>query len=1754
MQSLETKGQLKVAAAQRQSHGKFWRNTLKNINKCTFYPDFNFPSGYLDQNYIYSIDKDILNRLNKISSGIPLTRHVILVAALAALLNRYTGNQTITLGQPLNSNYMTLTDYLVFKFNFNDKINFKELLEQTKDVVIKSMEFRDYPISLLEDDFENLSNNNENPFFDIAIESLDQSDLKINENLKCKILFSFLINNEKNHLHVSYNSGIYKYESIQRIVNHFMHFLNNVINFPENELEKISLITQNDKEVLDKINNTKCDFRQNARIETIFFEQVLKRPNDIAVMENDEVLTYKQLENKVNILAQHFLIEGVQREQLVAVILERSTNMMITILAILKAGGAYLPIDPSYPEHRIQYILENSCTKIIITQRQLFKNKKTNCRIFDIEKLNIVNAGEIKKISGNSNNLAYSIYTSGSTGKPKGVLIEHVSVINRINWMQKSYPLNNSDIILQKTPISFDVSVWELFWWFFSGAKIFMLKSGAEREPAQIIETIKKHNITTIHFVPSMLNAFLDYIEEGNVLNKLKSLRKVFVSGEALHVKQVERFRNSLHLKYGTRLINLYGPTEATVDVTHLDCTAMPEMEKVTIGRPIDNTRIYIVDGKLNLLPIGVPGELCIAGVGLARGYHKLTDMTKEKFIIPTYDQNDRWYRTGDLARWLPNGEIEYLGRLDFQVKIRGFRIELSEIEAILLSHEDIVEAVVLSQLIANQYQLIAYVKLRNKVDDEILRQYIAKLLPEYMIPRKIIILDKIPLLNNGKIDRKSLPEPSFFFNEQKYTKPRNNTEKLLLIIIEQVLGQKIGIYDNFFAIGGNSINFVTVLAKARKYNLDFTFQQLFANPTVASISSVIIQEKNISLKQKFKKFELINEKTRSKIFENSEDAYPLSFLQAGLIFQNELTHGAGQYHDIISYIIESSIDLSKFSQAVEILVRRNPIFRTSYNLDDFDDYIQIVHKEVQSPLFCNDLRSLTLEEQEIWYNEWLEKEKSYKFEWKKSGLIRIHIHILSDNIYRYILSQHNSALDGWSITLVHTQLFRIYKVLLLGEVFDDPIIENHIRNYIGLEIQSLKSQQDKEFWLQVLNGATYNHLPKISKTNIVSKFSVIFHEVNITKQLSDSIISLAEKLAVPVKTILMAAHLKVISMISGNSDVLTGYEQSGRPEVEDATKAIGLFLNTVPFRVNINVSNWAELINLVYQTEIGLLPHRRYPMAKMKQDLGTQKPFFDSAFNYTHFYLLKELTKIPEFNLLDIRANSETEFAFRSEFCRHFYTDDIKLSIHYHESAFTKKQVENFSYYYIKIFEQMINNPYIPIINKSLLTLEELNIINELGNKFPKIGNIDLEIQNDDCGVYILDEKNQFVPFGVIGKVYFASKNPNYLLLNSNDISGQTFRSTNLNGYLSLEGELILKDPLLKETFKKPIQSPNKALSFNKIINPLLSETEKKVAEAWAIVLKISKENIAKDDNFFDLGGNSLAAIRVTNLLNGLISIMDLMQNSTLSILAELIDKKITSNKAQLLHEITNNSKNSKIALICFPYAGGNAINFKQFSENIASANSFVQVFAIEMSGHDIINSNDNLLPFNSLVEKISQEIKDKIKLPMMFWGHCVGSAFAIATAKKLLKQSTIKRIFVGAKLLPTASRSRTLARDIKRMPINELKEWIISQTGYKDFQNMNEEQISSLIKIFKHDAYEANQYLADLEEISQSIDIPFTLVVSNDDPLTNDFQTNYLSWNKVFKDISLIELNSGGHYFCRTEPLKTCNSILKFFPIFDK
>jgi fengycin family lipopeptide synthetase D len=901
--------QLAVAASQNIKEREYWLKKLSGDLVKSYFPYDHQKKVSNDSKkdaVTFRYTGELFSRLMALSNGSDPRLHMILAAGLVVVLHKYTSRSDIIVGVPIYKQEIDaefINTVLALRNWLKGDMSFKELLLQVRQTIGEAVENQGYPIETLLYKLNMSLTGNDFPLFDTFVLLENIHEKKYIQHINNNMTFIFSRTREYIEGKLEYNSLLYEKPTVARIALHFKNVLDQVLLDVNISIVGIDMLSKEEKKkLLFDFNDTEADFPRGKTIHRLFEEQVERTPDHIAVIGMEHGawtmekylegtgglapmnITYRELNKESNRLAHLLQEKGVKCDTIAAIMVERSPEMIIGIMGILKAGGTYLPLDPESPTNRILLMLADSKAGILLTQTSaVHRHSFTSPMNVPVEIIMLDKPGEpsAAKPTGNpghlsqSKGLAYVIFTSGSTGKPRGVMIEQCSLVNRLNWMQKKYPLDEHDTLLQKTPFTFDVSLWELFWWAIAGAKLYLLAPKGEGDPQLLVDTIEKNQVTVIHFVPSMLNAFLDYVKNCIDIKRLSSLRQVFASGEALGISQVKLFNELLYNRSGTRITNLYGPTEATVDVSYFDCFAgdMEKIPEIPIGKPIDNIRLYVMSNDKQWQPVGVCGELCIAGHGLARGYLNNPELTKERF-----EHNEKFlrgesrcftgavfsksappgrrrlYKTGDLARWLPDGNIEFLGRMDNQVKIRGFRIELGEIENQLLKHEHIKEVVVTARENrdgginegepGDKYLCAYYVseeKLTLTVPD--LRKHLLKELHEYMIPSYFIPIEKILLIPNGKVDFKALPGPGGKVDTGTvYIPPGSKIEEELLHIWQEVLHvEKIGMDDNLFDLGGNSILLLKLHSRINeKYPSTVNVVDLFNYTTIGKLAEFI--------------------------------------------------------------------------------------------------------------------------------------------------------------------------------------------------------------------------------------------------------------------------------------------------------------------------------------------------------------------------------------------------------------------------------------------------------------------------------------------------------------------------------------------------------------------------------------------------------------------------------------------------------------------------------------------------------------------------------------------------------------------------------------------------------------------------------------------------------------------------------------------------------------------------------------------------
>ena len=791
------------------------------------------------------------------------TPFMVLLAAWQALMYRYSRQDDIVVGIPVAGRLIAelegvigcFVNTLAIRTQVDGASPFQDHLRLVKEKIYGALSHQDLPFELLVNELNLKRDLSRSPLFqvmfvlqsspdgDFSSAGLESTTVNIhNGGAKFDLLLEVTPTADTYNLMLEYNTSLFSQATADRVLRHFKQFLGEACGSPKTTVDSVSMMDET--ELLHVLTMARGDERvapPETTLQAMFESQVRRTPDAPAVIFGEVSLSYRELNERANQLAHRLRRLGVKPNVLVGLFLERSIEMVVGLYAVLKAGGAYVPIDPEYPADRVEFMIRDAAPHVLLIQGRLTSSVPPNtARIIRLDD----DWPEIGSESRENperlvtpDDPAYMIYTSGSTGMPKGALNSHRGICNRLVWMQSAYPLTAADSILQKTPFSFDVSVWEFFWPLQVGARLVVAKPGGHRDSTYLVDVITNENITVVHFVPSMLGAFLADPDAA----KCRCLSHVICSGEALPFQMQEQFFESL----SAQLHNLYGPTEAAVDVTHWTCQRKSGRAIVPIGRPVANTQIYILDHNRKPVPVGIAAELYIGGVQVGLGYHNRPELTAERFVPDelTSRPGQKLYRTGDLARYLNEGEIEYLGRMDHQVKIRGFRIELGEIEATLLKHSGIQEAVVVSR--EDQpgvKRLVAYlVSSIAGMDADAVREHLKKTLPEYMVPAYFVFLDQLPLSPNGKIDRKALPEPpSRTESNRSFVLPRTPIEKKLSELWSKVLRvEKIGIHDNFFELGGDSILSIQVISHGRREGLKLTAAMLFGNQTIAELALV---------------------------------------------------------------------------------------------------------------------------------------------------------------------------------------------------------------------------------------------------------------------------------------------------------------------------------------------------------------------------------------------------------------------------------------------------------------------------------------------------------------------------------------------------------------------------------------------------------------------------------------------------------------------------------------------------------------------------------------------------------------------------------------------------------------------------------------------------------------------------------------------------------------------------------------------------
>ena len=970
------------------------------------------------------------------------------------------------------------------------------------------------------------------------------------------------------------------------------------------DIHNFSVLTEQERQkMLVEWNDTKVDYPKHLCMHELFLAQMEKTPDNIAVVFDEQKLTYQELNRRANKVAHYLQSLSVGTEVLVGICVERSLDMTVGLLGILKAGAAYLPLDPTYPKERLSFMLSDSQVQVLLTQQKFVdefsaSGVKTVCLDSNWESINS-QSQENPSSDVTAENLAYVIYTSGSTGTPKGVLIQHQGVCNLAQAQVKLFDINPHSRILQFASFSFDASVWEIVMALGSGASLYMGTQDSLRPGTDLIKFLREQSITHVTLPPTALAAL--------PAEELPNLQTLIVAGEACNHKLIAQWSQ------GRRFFNAYGPTESTVCATVAECHAGDT--QATIGRAIANTQVYILDSHLQPVPIGTPGELYIGGDGLARGYLNRPELTRERFIPNPFDETgSRLYKTGDLARYFPDGNIEFLGRVDNQVKIRGFRIELDEIEKLLIQHPDVKQvAVIAREDIPGDKRLVAYIVLNQKPEAIVatLKRFLEEKLPKYMVPGVFVILDSLPLTPNGKVDRQNLPagdriRPDL---EETFVAPRNPIEEKLASIWAELLGiEPIGINDNFFNLGGHSLIAAQMLSRIRdSFQVELFFHHIFANPTIAGLAALIEQPSHLQ-----------QQLQRPTIQPVSRLGYlPASFAQERVHFIQEVAPEGSAYQAQVTLRFTGQLNVAALEQCLSEIVRRHEIFRTTFPAAD-GRLFQVIHPAWPVNLKVVDIQTVPQSEQEAEIQRLLDAEVQKPFYLDKLPLVRWLLLKLSGQEHLLIHIEHHMVHDGWSFNNVFLNEFlALYQAFCLGQPSPLPELTLQFADYAPWQREWVKSEEAQAqlaFWQQKLSGSPpLLELPYDRPRPVEQTYNGTQIRVELPIPLCESLRVLSRQEGTTLFMTTLAAFLIILRRYTAQDDLCVGTAVANR-RMRETEQLIGMIVNNLVLRTDLSGNpTFRELLGRVRQVTLEAFANEDLPFDKVVEVL---KPIRNLSYN----------------------------------------------------------------------------------------------------------------------------------------------------------------------------------------------------------------------------------------------------------------------------------------------------------------------------------------------------------------------------------------------------------------------------------------------------------------------------------------------------------------------------------------------------------
>lgn len=1202
---------------------------------------------YTGKKLSFDLPQQLSTRLFQLAAEEKATSFMLLMAAFQTLLHRYTGEEDICVGTAISGrNHKDVesmigffVNTLVIRSEITSNLPFRELLRQVRKHALEAYAYQDVPFELVVEKvagtrslgysplFQVMFTLQNTPVIDVEIADLTFEPLHVNtETTLFDLTLEVIERGGSWKGTFTYNQSLFEEATVKKMIRHFLMLLSSIADNPDTPVGSLPILLEEEHNLLLNVwNRTEQEFPPCETLHQMVHAQAEAEPDRISVQYGDEILTYKELMVRSERLAHFLRKQGIGSGKIAAICLNRSPELVIAQLAALKAGGAYLPIDPEIPVERIAHILADSRASILLTNRSLHEHIASRCGSeIDMEHEEIILASRkayeetsppIDKVIGSD--ATYVIYTSGSTGNPKGTIIPNASVVNFMHWYKDITALTSTDRVCFAVGVGFDMSVAEIWGSLICGASLWIPPQEIRLQP-ELLRDWMVDNEITFAFLPTPIVELLVNIPWP----EHTSLRRLLTGGD----------KWSATLPIGLRfdVYEAYGPTECTIASTYRIIEPGHAHSPAHIGRPLANTKIYIVDKMLQPTPIGIPGELCIGGIAVGSGYLRMPSMTNEKFIPDPFSLREgaRLYRSGDRARYLPDGRIQFLGRLDDQVKVRGFRIELGEIEAALAAQPSIKEAaVILREDTPGDKRITAYLTGNTKIapDVEVLRRALKERLPDYMIPTAFVALERLPLNNNGKINRKALPKP----NEESMSKdssdePRNDIEKLLCGIMSNLLGlSRVGIHQNYFEIGGDSIKTMMLISRARQAGVSISHEQIFQYQTVAELSGVIAEsdgetdaahnEKAASENEADAGFSLVG-LNRSDVAaivsldpEEIEDVYPVTPLQDYMLDTLLNNPEPAQFFVNMVMRFTDKLEPELMTQAWNRVANHYALTRTSIFHEGFDQPIQVMRRNVRIPVHYADWREWDADRQfhELMRYQDVQLCASNIAYIKRPTTYEVMFARIGDREHFLVMSCSYLLMDGWSHFIVLAEVLKCYYSLVESRSYQLPPVRNY-RNYIAW-LQQQDMEQSKRYWIAELAG--FHHATPLIENaphNRVSSGTGGFAKQYVEFEVSapHMVKELIRQSGVTMSVLFQLSWAMLLARYTGQRDVLFGVMSTGRhPEFEGIEEIVGPAINTLPMRIRLlEDENVLQILKQIQAKQLRLTKYDYTPLKKVQE------------------------------------------------------------------------------------------------------------------------------------------------------------------------------------------------------------------------------------------------------------------------------------------------------------------------------------------------------------------------------------------------------------------------------------------------------------------------------------------------------------------------------------------------------------------------